>query len=105
MIFPQIFHLSGAGILMEKLEALEVRKKGRDIFDIWFLLSRGIHTERLKGEIIKNLKLFPQSILEKDLGKFLPRSQKQIIPGLKEETITLLKIIQEIGGQTTIARV
>lgn len=90
MIFPQIVHLSGEGILIEKFEALDSRNKGRDIFDIWFLLSRGIHTKKLKGKIIKNLKLFPQAILEKDLGKFLPRSQKQIIPGLKDETIKLL---------------
>lgn len=90
MIFPQVFHLSGEGILTEKFDALETRNKGRDIFDIWFLLSRGIHIEIPKDKIIKNLKLFSQSVLEKDLSKFLPKAQKQIIPNLKEEIIKLL---------------
>ncbi len=90
IIFPQVFHLSGEGILTEKFKALETRNKGRDIFDIWFLLSKRIHTNGMKNKIIKNLKLFPQSLLEKDLGKFLPKSQKQIIPVLKKEILSLL---------------
>jgi len=90
MIFPQIVHLSGEGILIEKFEALNSRNKGRDVFDIWFLLSKGIHIEIVKDKIIKNIENFPQSLLEKDLGTFLPRNQKQIIPNLKEETISLL---------------
>ena len=92
MIFSQIFHLSGEEILIEKFEALNFRNKGRDIFDIWFLLSRGIRTERLKGKMMKSLQLFPQAILAKDLGKFLPIGQKQIIPSLKNETIKLLEV-------------
>lgn len=90
MIFPQIFHLSEEGILIEKFKALDAREKGRDVFDIWFLLSRGLRIKRSKGKIIKSLKSFPEATLEKDLGKFLPRSQKQIIPGLKDEIIKLL---------------
>lgn len=90
MIFPQIFHLTGEGILIEKFEALNSRNKGRDMFDVWFLLSRGIHVEMVKDKIIKNIENFPLSLLEKDLGTFLPKSQKQIIPTLKNETITLL---------------
>jgi len=90
MIFSQIFHLSGEGILIEKFEALNSRKKGRDIFDIWFLLSKGVKLKSFEDKTIKILKLFPQVVLEKDLGKFLPRSQKQIISSLKDETINLL---------------
>lgn len=90
MIFSQILHLSGEGILKEKFEAIETRNKGRDIFDIWFLLSRGTQNENPESKIIENLKSFPQSLLEKDLGKFLPVGQKQIIPVLKKEIIKLL---------------
>lgn len=90
IIFPQISHLSGKGILIEKFEALEAREKGRDIFDIWFLLSKGISTEKLKDKIIKSLKAFPKNTLKRDLEKFLPKIQRQIIPNLKEETMRLL---------------
>lgn len=98
MIFPQISHLSEEGILIEKIEALNDRKKGRDIFDIWFLLSRGINiskachfvVEKIDKKIVKNIESFPQSLLEKDLGMFLPRGQKQIISNLKDETIKLV---------------
>lgn len=90
MIFPQIFHLSGEGILIEKFDALDSRNKGRDVFDIWFLLSRGTKNERSEGKIIKNIESFSQTLLEKDLAKFLPKGQKQIIPVLKAETIKLL---------------
>lgn len=91
VIFPQIFHLSQEAILREKFEAVRTRNKGRDIFDIWFLLSRGIKNARLKIGTIKTIESFSQNLLEKDLGKFLPRGQKQIIPVLKQE---ILKIIR-----------
>lgn len=88
MIFPQISHVSEEGILIEKFEALDARKKGRDIFDIWFLLSRGLNIGKIDKKTVKNIENFPQSLLEKDLGKFLPRSQKQIISRLKDEILT-----------------
>jgi len=90
MIFPQVFHLSGEGIIIEKFDALESRNKGRDIFDIWFLLSKGTNIKSFDDKTIKTLKLFPQTTLERDLAKFLPRSQKQVISNLKDETIQLL---------------
>ncbi len=92
MIFPQIIHLTKDGILKEKFEALGSRSKGRDIFDIWFLLSRGANIEKIDKKIIKNIKNFPQTLLEKDLGKFLPKGQKQIIPTLADETIKEYKM-------------
>lgn len=90
IIFPQIFHLTGEGILIEKFKALDSRNKGRDVFDIWFLLSKGIKFKSTKN--YKSLKSFPQSDLEKDLSKFLPRNQRQIISVLKNEIIKLTKI-------------
>ncbi len=93
MIFPQILHLSKDAIFNEKIEALLGRSKGRDIFDIWFLLSKG--TKPLKGswgeEVIDKLKSFPKSSLEKDLGKFLPKAQKGIITSLKDELVKNLE--------------
>ncbi|HCR36228.1 hypothetical protein A2130_03205 [Candidatus Woesebacteria bacterium GWC2_33_12] len=93
MIFPQIYHLSGESILLEKFDALKNRNKGRDIFDIWFLLSKSIKIIDIKKSDIENLEKFPQKSLEKDLGQFLPRSQKQIIAVLKTEISKLLKTV------------
>lgn len=90
MIFPQIYHLSGESILIEKFEALKNRNKGRDIFDIWFLLSKGMSITNVKKSDIKKIEEFSQKSLGKDLGQFLPRSQKQIIPVLKTEIIKLI---------------
>lgn len=93
MIFPQVFHLSGIGILEEKLQALQTRGKGRDIFDLWFLLSKGTDLP-VKGinreKIIKKIMLYPQAELEKDLGKFLPKGQKMIIPSLKKDIVKMI---------------
>lgn len=89
LIFPQIQHLSETGIFKEKLEALVTRSKGRDIFDIWFLLSKGVKLpkEGREKKVMEKLKSFSQSSLGKDLGKFLPKAQKGIIPSLKHELI------------------
>lgn len=92
MIFPQVFHLSMETILAEKLRALETRSKGRDIFDVWFLTAKGVttlpDTKYNKDKIIKRVKSFSQTQLDKDLSKFLPKNQKKIIPSLKEELIS-----------------
>jgi predicted nucleotidyltransferase component of viral defense system len=89
LIFPQIYHLSGAEIFKEKIEALTTRSKGRDIFDIWFLLSKGVEMPKgvKRKKVIDKLESFPQSSIEKDLGKFLPKAQKGIIASLKRELI------------------
>ena len=96
MIFPQVFHLSMEMILAEKLAALETRCKGRDIFDVWFLIAKDVtafpDTKYDKDKIIKRVKSFSQRQLDKDLGKFLPKNQKKIIPSLKEETIKKLRL-------------
>jgi len=36
-----VYHLSGEEILAEKIRAIIIRAKGRDFFDLWYLLSRG----------------------------------------------------------------
>ena len=53
--FPLIFtsfvhYLSGEEILAEKIRAILMRKKGRDLFDFWFLLKKGF---LLKKDFIK----------------------------------------------------
>lgn len=92
MIFPQVFHLSAEGILKEKLAALQTRRKGRDLFDVWFLLSKGtkpsVHDSR--ETVVNRIEGFPERELNRDLGKFLPKNQKTIIPYLKKEIVKML---------------
>ncbi len=90
LVFPQISHLSIDAILEEKIKALETRNKGRDIFDIWFLLMKGVNHREFSKIAIDNLKKFPEKKIESDLAVFLPKGQKNIIPLLIEEILKLL---------------
>ncbi len=103
--YPVIMHLGNEEILAEKIRAILVRGKGRDLFDIYFLLSKGVKLnkkfieEKLKfynlsysfDELIKAVENFSDKSLKTDLGKFLPPEQRKIIPYLKNETIKKLK--------------
>lgn len=97
VIFSLIIHLEDTEILAEKLCALLTRSKGRDFYDVWFLLKKGIKIdskllkEKLKErekkfnreEIIKKINNYPQKQLDQDLAQFLPRSQRRVIHILK----------------------
>ncbi len=86
IVFPVINHLTAENIFAEKLLALKSREKGRDLYDVWFLLhqktveSKNLRTKKLIDKIEK----FSQGKLARDLRPFLPRSQREIIPLLKE---------------------
>lgn len=104
--FPLVSHLSAEEILAEKIRALLTRGKGRDIFDLWFLLEKGIKLKRplieqklkvkkkkfSKKVLIKKVKDYPVGNLKKDLDKFLPVSQRKLTPILKE---ILLKKVEK----------
>lgn len=94
------------GKTAEKTAALLTRFKGRDFFDLWFLLTKNIKiNERLikkklggKGKkfswvgLSAKIKKMPEKTIEKDLSQFLPAYQRKIVPLLKTE---LLKIVEE----------
>ena len=96
--YPIIKHLSWEEILAEKIRALMIRAKGRDFFDIWFILSKGIEIDWImvhkkmayyKKEIspedlIAKVKRFDQEKIKRDLGKFLPITHRKITENLKE---------------------
>lgn len=104
-IFPLVSHLSGMEILAEKFLALATRDKGRDIFDIWYLLEKGVAIDQKlirlkfleagikfnKNALIKKVGLYPQNRLNLDLAQFLPKSQREIakmlIGELKEKLV------------------
>lgn len=98
-------HLSEKEILAEKVRALMARRKGRDLFDLWYLLSKGVSFDKdlidnkLKfyGEKFQNEKLIEaieqwgQKNIDQDLRRFLPLSQRKIIDQLKRVTLAKLK--------------
>lgn len=104
VFFPVIIHLEPEEILAEKIRAFLVRSKGRDLFDLWFLLEKGVkidsslvkkklkEVERKfeKEKLIQKVQKFPLKNLELDLKPFLPQPQRGIIKILKERLIERL---------------
>ena len=96
--YPLILHLAWKEILAEKVRALMTRAKGRDLFDIWFLTSKGIeidlklinkkmelYNKQIKKEdIIDKIKSFKEEILINDLNKYLPSTHRKMTPKLKD---------------------
>lgn len=92
-------------ILAEKIRAVVHRKKGRDLYDLWYLLHTGTRLD--KSFVGKKLayyheKLQPEAVFDaisqwnekdlyQDIAKFLPKSQRKIILELPRLTKDLLK--------------
>lgn len=89
VILPLICHFSAQNILREKFLALVERDKGRDFFDILFLLRAKIKfdSKNINKKVLEKIKNYPQSKLERDLRQFLPTGQKNILPRLKNSLI------------------
>ncbi len=85
VVFPLVSHLSKEEILKEKINALITRGKGRDFFDVWYLLEKGVIPAGKidKKTVLKKIKQYPQTSLNRDLSQFLPKPQRQIISMLK----------------------
>lgn len=85
VIFPLVSHLTEEEILKEKINALRTRAKGRDFFDVWYLLARGVSLPKDidKNKVLRKIKQTPQTQLTRDLSAFLPRPQRRIIGSLK----------------------
>jgi len=90
-------------ILTEKIRAFLWRGKGRDIFDLWYLLDKGVlinkkllekklkrvNLEFRKEIFLKKIKNYPEKKIYLDLAKFLPSNYRKIIPQLKEKLISV----------------
>lgn len=84
--------------MAEKIRAFLTRAKGRDLYDLWFLLEKGVKIDPLLVDkkleqvgkkfnqevLLRKIKTFPPARLKTDLGKFLPKPHRKIIPILKE---------------------
>ena len=98
-------------ILAEKIRAFLWRGRGRDIFDLWYLLDKGvlINKRLLKKKLkmadlefnkdffLKKIKNYPEKKIYLDLAKFLPSNYRKIIPQLKERLISILSYSE--GGE------
>lgn len=103
--FAIILHLNREEIFAEKIRAFMVRAKGRDIFDIWYLLAKGIVLQDLivknklkkiglkfnKNVLLKKINEYSIKKLEMDLAKFLPKHLRKIVPQLKQIVLERLK--------------
>lgn len=104
--YPQISHLKEEELLAEKVRALLIRGKGRDVFDLWFLLSKKV---KLNWELInKKMELYQKKasqenliqIIQKlsqeeiklDLAKFLPLSQRGLAEKVKMLVLEKLEV-------------
>lgn len=90
-------------ILAEKIRAFLWRGKGRDIFDLWYLLDKGVLInqklleKKLKmanlkfneNSFLKKIKNYPEKKIYFDLAKFLPDNYRKIIPNLRERLVHL----------------
>jgi len=98
-------HLSAKELLAEKVRAILHRSKGRDLFDLWFLLHKktdfdsnfiqkklSLYAESYNHQkLINTVQTFDQKKLDQDLNCFLPRSERKIIPELKRLILLQLK--------------
>lgn len=103
--YSLVVHLTKEEILAEKIRALFVREKPRDLFDLWFLLTKNVS---LNNNLIKKkFKIYPhlkysftglkktiesynEKELKRDLNQFLPENYRSFYLKLKKETLRLL---------------
>jgi len=109
-IYPIIFttfinHLSKEEILAEKIRAIITRSKGRDIYDLWFLLNQGIDLtddmvlEKLhyydidtfdRESLIERIKAFGKDKFVTDLRPFIPINQRTNLSDFYEFVIEFI---------------
>lgn len=104
--YPLVVHLKIEEIMAEKIRALFIRGKPRDLFDLWFLLTKKISLD--KELINKKFKIYPKLIfnmkklenivynynekeIKTDLNQFLPINYREFYKKIKNETLLLLK--------------
>lgn len=104
-----INYLAAEEILAEKYRAITKRSKGRDVYDLWYLLNRGVKWEaeliRQKlnyyqedyqpKKLVKIIQDWNEKDLIKDVRRFLPERDRAVLGKLKE--LTLEAIGEHLG--------
>lgn len=105
--YPQVAHLKAEEMLAEKIRAILTRKRGRDIFDLWFLLSKKVsidwnlvnkkmalyNRKTDLEELIERIESLSQKEIEEDLTKFLPLSHRNLVGKIKNLALEKLKAL------------
>lgn len=93
--YPIVFtsyinHLSKEEVLAEKIRAVMTRKKGRDLYDLWFLISQSVELQQVlieekmnyyqlapftTGDLIQRIKTIDPKQFVLDIRPFISRSQ------------------------------
>lgn len=109
--YPVLFtsfvnYLSEEEILAEKIRAILSREKGRDIYDLWFLLSNNVLVkkelieEKLKyydiknfnvSKLIERIKKFSKEKFILDLRPFVPINERENLSNFFDYTISFLE--------------
>lgn len=97
--YPLVVHLSAEEIMAEKIRALFVRGKPRDLFDLWFLLTKKIKINQdlirkkfklysslsfSKEKLMKIIFDYDEREIKKDLNQFLPENYRNLDLKLKK---------------------
>lgn len=91
-----IYHLAAPEILAEKIRAVLTRVKGRDLFDLWYLLAQNavldpkLISQKLKyyrltfsrAKLLARVNSFPPENFVRDLRPFVPLGQREKLPAL-----------------------
>lgn len=103
--YPLVVCFSAKELLAEKIRALFKRGKPRDLFDLWFLLTKKtmIDEEMISlkfkyypglkfshFDLIKTIKDYDEKELKNDLNQFLPENYRNFYKQLKEETLKII---------------
>lgn len=104
--YPLVLHLNSAEILAEKIRALFIRSKPRDLFDVWYLLTKKIAIDEKilkkkfklypgvsfnKNNFKKIIEAYDEDGLKKDLNQFLPENFRHFYKSLKKSTLGELR--------------
>jgi predicted nucleotidyltransferase component of viral defense system len=99
--YPLVVHLDAEELLAEKARAILTRSKGRDYFDFWYLMSKGVALredyirEKMKWygkdyrreDLVAAVAATKEKDLYGDLARFLPARYRQTIPDLQKNIL------------------
>ena len=102
---PVVRHMDWQEILAEKIRAFLYRLKGRDVYDLWFMLQKGVELDwkminrktafykmaTSLQDVMDRIGSFDDRQLKNDLGKFLPAHDRNFVEHLKALTMSQLE--------------
>lgn len=111
---PVVRHMDWREILAEKIRAFLYRLKGRDVYDLWFMLQKGVELDwkminrktafydmkTSLQDLMDRIGHFEDKKLKQDLAKFLPAHDRNFVEHLK--ALIMSQLVSRQGF--TIAR-